>query len=229
MILADRLKGATGGKEEAGDVTIFYNSVSGSNPEKVTGANGSFTFTVPMGYTEVTICMIGGGGSGAVANGPYYAGGGRNGDIVSQVVTGLVGGQQVTVTIGAGGARRGFNGDANGLSGGATTFNGISAGGGLGGLTNQTTYGGNGQSGSTCYGTSRNGYYATYTYSIYTIYGYGGERGFGNGGNGTASFNTVQYAGNGGTGAGGGAAITYSSATSYSGAGGSGACKITWS
>lgn len=221
-------------QDPAGNVTIFRASVSGST-QYVTGGSGSYTFTVPNGYTQVSICMIGGGGSGAATGGANTsAGGGYAGAIKSQIVTGLTGGQQISVTIGAGGARKyTVSGEVAGNAGTASSFNGITAAGGAGGqptLTSSANYVGIGASGSNCYGTFSDGTKQTHNYLSFFANGYGGQRGFGNGGNGKAvqgDTGTV-YGNNGVNGSGGGGCATMTNNAHYSGAGGDGVCKISW-
>lgn len=169
----------------------------------------SGTFIVPAGYTEVTVCMCGGGGSGGYYD-PHIAwsGGGYAGGIVSQVVTGLTGGQEVVVTIGSGGARHSTHGVGNS---GTPSFFGVveAAAGGGGGYG---SYVGRGASRTTCGGTFNDGMYEYVGYE-------GGQAGaFGNGGNAGTN--------DGGIGAGGGAGYAYSLP---SGAGGRGQCVISWS
>ncbi|WP_369284019.1 glycine-rich domain-containing protein [Oscillibacter sp. GMB15532] len=95
---------------------------------------GAFTFAVPTGYTKLGIYMVGGGGSGGSCY--YYntiAGastGGASG-YGKNVILDVTPGQQFSGIIGAGAAA--VNGNSNGLTGGSTSFNGISVLGGSGG------------------------------------------------------------------------------------------------
>lgn len=112
----------------------------------------SGTFTVPAGVTQVeALVWGGGGGSMASSGGGVYTGGGGGGGYSSKIITGLVPGATITVTVGAGGAASasgvaGGNGgtssfgshlSATGGSGGATVAgNGASAGTGSSGVIN---------------------------------------------------------------------------------------------
>lgn len=177
----------------------------------------SGTFIVPEGYTEVSICMCGGGGSGAQLN-EVSTGGGHAGQIISQTVV-VTPGESISVVIGAGAPSGPQTGNYNGTAGGNSSFKGVTALGGVGGVSGH--YMGNGASRITCGGTFSDGVKATY--GSWT--GGGGEAGaFGNGGRG--GNNTVASQA-GGIGAGGGAS-TNSSPAGYSHAGGRGQCVVSW-
>lgn len=198
----------------------------------------SGTFIVPEGYTEVTVCMVGAGGSGSCDNSRLYTtpvGAGYAGAVVHQVVS-VTPGETISVTIGAGGAKRPTTTSGRvGLAGGSTTFGSLTASGGAGSSNGSANYAGNGTSSvSSCDGTTvfRDGYYYRNTSlddkgMIEYMYANGGQRSaMGNGGNG--SYNT--NGNDGGVGAGGGGTFYLNSSSSvYSGAGGRGQCIVTWS
>lgn len=190
----------------------------------------SGTFTVPQGYTEVTICMCGGGGSGASTNAyeGQVAGGGSAGQVISQSVT-VTSGQEISVVIGGGGGAVGGAG-VNGSSGGSSSFAAITASGGAGGILNRSSpsnpsYNGVGSSRTTCGGTFNDGlkYHGGFMYAGSDYYSGGQAGAFGNGGNGATAQNT--YPQNGGIGAGGGGHSHYRPG----GSGGRGQCIVSWS
>ena len=202
--------------------TANSNTVAGTSRDQPGSqtftANG--TFTGKVGYTSYTLCMIGGGGSGRVVidgHGGSMGRGGHAGQVVNTTVT-VNAGQNVTVTIGQGGAIR--TGTGNGNAGGATSFGGTSAGGGAGGDANG--YVGNGGSRSTCYGSANDGNNTGSEWGAN-----GGQAGFGKGGNGNNQLNNTQ-AENGALGAGGGGRVSNNNGA-RSGAGGNGVVRISWS
>ena len=197
----------------------------------------SGTFTVPIGKTSVTVCMCAGGGSGAYAT--YGSGGGYAGGRINQAVA-VTSGQQIAVTVGAGGtyvAPDGLGTTALGHAGSNSSFGGIVAIGGVGGTTTPTNgnksnpklYPGLGAGNiTTCGGSFHDGTAISYSTGTNTAYQNGGQAGqFGNGGNGAYSVN----GGTGGIGAGGGAAGSkYTTNVSYhTGAGGRGQVVVSWS
>ena len=207
--------------EEYHNGILVYTSQSPSGSQTFTSSG---TFTVPQGYTEVTICMIGGGGSGGACavpvnnpTGALYSGGGYSGEIVSQVVSGLTSGQVIAVTIGSGGA--GVSGyDVAGNAGTETVFGSIVANGGAGGgATTFPYYGEGGARVISCLGiTTYDGSSAIFeAWGGGASGGYGGQAGFGNGGT---------LGGSGGVGAGGAGHI----AGTISGAGGRGELVVSW-
>ena len=184
------------------------------------------TFTVPNGYTEVTLCIAAGGGSGQCAvmgscppSLGYIgaSGGGAKGEIYSGLITGLTSGEQITITIGSGGAS--VTGDSSGNDGTSSIFGSYKtvAGGLAGGFA------GAGGSQTFCGGTFNNGDVSTGECNVNSgYYLYGGEAGaFGHGG---------EFAGtrDGGIGA-GGCGVADIAAGIVSGAGGDGKCVISWS
>lgn len=112
---------------------------------------GSGTYTAPMdGFVLITVVGAGGGGGGQESTIPGGAGGGGGaGGRVIQFVRQLTKGYIYPWSVGAGGT--GGAVDNDGGSGGATSFEGISAGGGGGGAKGQvgTHNGGQGGSGGT--------------------------------------------------------------------------------
>lgn len=202
----------------AGNVTVHFDRVSGNNPDTVAGENGSFVFTPPLGVTEITVCRIAGGGSGArMGLIPTLAGGGRAGDYEESEIT-ITGNQ--TITIGVGGKRpdQGPIGPTDGNSGSPTTFGSVTVLGGKGGNTPQISadvdYRGVGNMRTTCAGTDRDGN-LTGTGTL----GFGGQSsGFASGGNG-ADFDDAE---DGRDGSGGGGALN------LAGSGGDGLVIISW-
>jgi hypothetical protein len=107
-------------------------------------------FTVPNGVSVVRASVTGGGGSGGYHSTMPSGGGGAGGQAVG-IVSGLVPGQSIAVTVGAGGAALGSPGTGN--SGGTSSFGGyLAATGGAGGnggtVTNFSNAGGAGGAGS---------------------------------------------------------------------------------
>lgn len=95
----------------------------------------SGTFTVPAGVTQVeALVWGGGGGSMASSGGGVYTGGGGGGGYSSEIITGLVPGATVTVTVGAGGTAS-SSGVAGGTGGTSSFGSYLSATGGAGGAT----------------------------------------------------------------------------------------------
>ncbi|WCK12334.1 hypothetical protein G6L41_008630 [Agrobacterium tumefaciens] len=107
---------------------------------------GTSSWVVPAGVTRVVAEVIGGGGgSGGAGTGNHGAGGGGGG-YASKFISGLVPGDSISVTVGAGGAAGALNG-GNGGQGGTSSFGPyVSATGGAGGVGN-TTNGANGGGG----------------------------------------------------------------------------------
>ena len=179
---------------------------------------GSHTFIAPRGYTEVDLCMIGGGGSGRGSGwGVQNAnlGGGYAGAVVTQAVT-VVSQEEIAVVVGAGGQRT--SGAVGSRAGSASSFKGISANGGAGG-TNGTAYAGNNGSRTTCGGTFNDG--VLEYYSPHNARAYGGQAGFGNGGRSSQTISVAS--GTRGAGGGGGWILP-----DRAGHGGSGVVRISW-
>ncbi len=92
----------------------------------------SGTFVVPAGVTRVKVEVIGGGGAGGTHATQSAAGGGAGGR-ATRIISGLVPGSVIPVTVGAGGAASAT--PANGGNGGASSFSTyVSATGGGGGV-----------------------------------------------------------------------------------------------
>lgn len=203
----------------------------------------SGTFTVPDGHTSVTICMAGGGGGGHASSSPWCGApviayiaalGGQNGQVVSTTINGLTPGENITVTIGSGGAGRAaasnLDGGAGTSSSFATSVGTWTATGGAGGtttawlaptdtsilFTGSVTYCG----GTFSYGSNFGPVQCGPQAGTASTGGYPG--GFGNGG---VSSNGYSNAGAGGIGAGGGGSHHNSYA---SGAGGRGQVVVSW-
>ena len=68
----------TAGTTSSNSATATSKSASGSKTYSVAG---NYTFTAPVGYSKVTVCMIGGGGSGACDDNNSEIGGGYAGSI----------------------------------------------------------------------------------------------------------------------------------------------------
>ncbi|MCB0790077.1 MAG: hypothetical protein KDB75_12280, partial [Flavobacteriales bacterium] len=73
--------------------------------------NGSSTFTVPAGVTEVTVECWGGGGRGASRTSNGRGGGGGGGAYASSIIP-VVPGNTYTVTVGNGSSGTGAGGDS---------------------------------------------------------------------------------------------------------------------
>ncbi|MEJ0017547.1 MAG: hypothetical protein WDN25_13470 [Acetobacteraceae bacterium] len=99
----------------------------------------SGTWIVPAGVTEADVQLWGGGGGGQGCDTNGAAGGGSGGGYSRKRITGLVAGQSISVSIGAGGAG-GAAGPNVGSAGGTTTFGAVfsATGGGGGNNVNPT-------------------------------------------------------------------------------------------
>lgn len=192
-------------------VAIWFNRASYT-------VTSSVTLTAGVHFphdTNVSYCMVGGGGSGACDS--ATAGGGYSGAVKSGVIN-KPKGSTISITIGAGGGV--VAPYAAGKAGGSTVLDGITAAGGHGGYKGSSSHAGNGQNRSTCGGTGKNGSHNTYG----NTNGYGGQSsGFSNGGNSRAVYSA--YAG--GVGSGGGGA-NYTNSSYRSGAGGRGQVNLSW-
>lgn len=199
----------------------------------------SGTFTVPIGVTELIVCMCGGGGGGS----GYYSGAGGGGAGAIGFTIPVTPGSNMGVTIGAGGI--GYSNNPGG-AGGNSVFGGhtaIGAGGGgynddntgAGGAKSYT--GGNGvrQEGYNIAGGNATGCGGTISGGagyISTSDGHGapgGGGGFGVGANGKGKDTGGPYPG--GPGGGGGSGQHRHSSkyvTNYGGVGGRGEVRISW-
>lgn len=197
---------------------------------------GTYIFEVPEGYNKITVCMIGGGGSGAAGRfviNNMFGGGGYAGQIVNQTLT-VQPKQQITITVGGGGLsdwRCDSCGDQTGNPGAATTVGGLTATGGAGGTystsSDTVAHKGNGESRTVCVGTTNNGVMVSGVNGSYSYKGYGGQAGLGNGGNGTYG-STTPSPGQRGGGGGCGISANKDQASSCGGKGGDGYVKISW-
>lgn len=124
---------------------------------------GTYSWTVPVGVTRVTVYMVGGGGGGGgsnVSTGASATAGGGGGSVISQLP--VTPGASMTVVVGSGGGAgpvapqtgTGIAGNGTGTNGGNSTFGGLTAYGGVaGGLGTGGTggvgsgYGGDGETG----------------------------------------------------------------------------------
>nr|WP_295744180.1 hypothetical protein [uncultured Acidocella sp.] len=182
---------------------------------------GSGTFVVPNGVSVVKVTAIGGGGAGGYHS-TMPSGGGGAGAHVTGIISGLIPGQAILVTVGAGGAAPGAYG--NGGSGGASNFGGfITAGGGTGGnggtATNFANAGGAGGQG---FGGQVNMAGAVGTDSIVVACRGGDGGGPGNGRGASGPLSGVAAPGYGGGGGGGGCSAGGSPVGSPGGGGGAG-------
>ena len=170
----------------------------------IAGFTASGSFTVPGGVTRAPATVLGGGGAGGTHSSAPGGGGGAGGQAV-KVVTGLVPGQVVSVTVGAGGAASaspGFGGN-----GGTSSFGAfVSATGGLGGMGGSSGAVSAGASGGTGVGGDVNfpGAYGTDAVNTAGKGGDGGGPGAGRGSTGTIT--PPATPGYGGGGGGGGSA-----------------------
>ena len=147
------------------------------------------TFTVPEGIYKVDVLVVGGGGGG----GGIIAAGGGAGGIVYQEGYAVTPGQEIAVTVGAGGlGGKGYNSTGqDGLRGENSVFGTITAQGGGGGARYSNTAEGNKNGGS--------GGGASYV----DVYGGSGVGGQGNsGGDLTGDYQNISAGGGGAGGAG---------------------------
>lgn len=191
---------------------------------------GTYTFEVPKGYNKVTVCMIGGGGSGAAAESAGYPGGGYAGTIISQELP-ITYGQVINITVGTGGIHKGGCNNcspANGAAGTATTVDALTAPGGAGGIFGASAapsgFLGAGGSRITCVGMTYDG--------TRDSNAFGGQAGLGKGGDGMQGYDIVRdgkyNAESGVRGAGGGGSWIADADYGFSGYGGNGYVKISW-
>lgn len=122
--VGDQIVSATNLSEAHPQVEGSYNSTS---------TEGVYTWTAPMNVTEISLTVVGGGGSGGLASNTTARGGngGLSGVVTTESWVSVTPGQSYVYTIGAGG----FNGGNGGLSTitiGTTTY---AANGGLSGTT----------------------------------------------------------------------------------------------
>ena len=201
--------------DPAGSVTVDYGSASGDTQYLTNNGNGSWTFRVPLGKTSVTVCMVGGGGTGSSHNQSTQYGG-FAGNEISQSYS-VTPESNVALQVGLGGQSDDelIQGDA----GRPSTFGGLTASGGAGG-TPIAGYQGNGGAGPS--GCGGGGYHdGTLAYEFIEAYG-GQASSFGDGGDG------AQEAGATAPGIGGGSGGVFS--TDHEDLnGGNGRVILTWS
>ena len=115
----------------SGNATTFGIGVtSGGGRGSIYTANG--TFTVPLGISQVKVTAIGGGGGFLVSPNLRFGSNGGDGGVAIKYVTGLVAGQNITVTVGTKGASiNAYVGTAN--SGTTSSFGSYAVAGGGGG------------------------------------------------------------------------------------------------
>jgi hypothetical protein len=189
----------------------------GFSAAQVFAASG--VFTVPAGVTIAKVTVVGGGGAGGLHQTLPSAGGGAGGRAV-KVVSGLVPGQQVPVTVGAGGQPPAAGTFATGGAGGTSSFGTFaSATGGQGGAGG--TAAGNAAGGSSGIGVGGDlndaGSWGTDSVPPATRGGDGGGPGGGRGSSGAQS--GMAAPGYGGGGGGGGASAVSGGTGSPGGAG----------
>ena len=177
---------------------------SGTQSFSTTGA-----FSVPPGVTQVEVEVCG-AGSGSFASLPGApSGGGAGGGYARKRITGLIPGQQITVTVGSGG-NGGIAGGAGPSAGGTSSFGTfVSAGGGalnplasVAAPQNGATPGGMGAGGDVNYGGSAG------SAGFSNQGGMGGSSPLGGGQNSGTTGNPGVFPGGGASGAGTGAAGT---------------------
>lgn len=186
------------------------NQFSGTLDTITTLGSSTYTGTSTSGYGYAVLVGGGGGGGGVNPNSGNGAtgGGGGSGAVAAKIVT-LTG--SMAVTIGAGGAG-GAAGANNGTAGGSSTFDGMTAGGGLGG---QGLVGNNSQPQAAATATGG---------TINTSGAVGGADT--NGGSGVATTKTYSFVVNGTTGS-GSMGFYQTSAGSGIGSGGAGGLSPT--
>ena len=185
----------------------ILNAASQLAPFYVQGAEGTFSTNVPDNVYAVYAWVIGAGGGGGACNATYTGGGGGAGGFAAGRIDGLVPGQLLTVTVGAGGLQGTAGGD--GSNGGSSSIGAfITATGGQKGQSVAGPQGGAPGVGSL--GGSTSG--GWFQYGGYGTNGTTYSAGAGWGGNGGGSF----------TGGGGGMSTTGGTFVGAAGAGGGG-------
>lgn len=210
------------------DGSYTYKTYSGSASYSASG-----TFTVPEGIRSLSVFCVGGGGGGAGASGytgsgsGYSGGGGGGGGYASSGSFNVTPGQNISFTVGAGGAA-GDNGreTSRGGDGGQTNFSSVSANGGGGGYFNGALQyndggaggnsGGRGGKGGGSFGRGSDG--GSNNVSHGGVYYSGGGGGGGGSGSGTSGGNR----GGGGGAYSGGGAVRINASGGVNGTGGGG-------
>jgi hypothetical protein len=185
--------------------------------------SSSGSFIVPSGVSRVRVKVIGGGGAGGTHASLPGGGGGAGGQAVS-IISGLVAGSSIPVTVGAAGI--GPASPGNGGNGGTSSFGVfVSATGGMGGIGGTAaadpagTIGGIGVGGMVNYAGS----WGTDAISLFTRGGDGGGPGSGRGSTG---LNPGMAATGWGGGGGGGGGSSAPDGTGTGGPGGNGGSGI---
>ena len=218
----------------------IYSQVTNS---QTYSTNGTYSFTVPTGVTQVWVECWGGGGRGSrvTTDGGFASGGGGGGAYSKKLVT-VVSGSSNTVRVGAGSANTAAGGDSYFISTGTVMAKGGNS------LADNTTTGALGGDAASSVGDTKksggNGANGNYT----SRYGGGGgssagtnsdganglnatggnaPSGGGNGGNGRNSTQGVGTIGSS-PGGGGGGALSTSNSNFSPGSGANGQVKITW-
>ena len=182
---------------------------------------GTCIFTVPANTTSLSVLVVGGGGSASAGvNGVYWPAGGGGGAVQANTSLTVTAGNQITVSVGAGGAATSALSGATGNNGESSVFGSIVAAGGLTNVNSQTS--GAGAKGGVS-GTGKIGGTGTGSAGAGGGGGAGADGSGNNGGAGTSSTITgssVEYGGGGaggngssGTATGGGAVGYYSGTT----------------
>ncbi len=235
------------------------------NPTSTTvGSDTVLTFTevgtcdwnVPTGITSLRVLVVGGGGSGSAGiNNVYWPAGGGGGAVVGNPSLAVVSGNQITVSVGAGGLATSATSGALGNNGESSVFGSIVAAGGSTNVNSQTSsagakggvsgtgkiggmgsgaYGAGGGGGAGTDGSGNNGGTGTTSTITGSSVEYGGGGAGGNGSSGTATGGgaigyyagtTPNATGNGEANTGGGGARSLSG---YGGNGGSGVVIIRY-
>ncbi len=163
-------------------VTGSYSGGNSTSGSQTYTTPGTYSFTVPSGVYSILAVATGGGGGGGsdgYNNNGGGAGGGGGTAISALAVTP---GQNLTITVGAGGAA-GAARYNSGAPGGSSSVNSIVAGGGDGGIYDGA--GGYGGSGNALGGPGQSGESLSYWTSAV---GGGGMGGYGNGGYGVRGY-----------------------------------------
>ena len=201
---------------------LGFSNAFGQSPFIDNNVAAPNSFTVPAGVTSITIELWGGGGAGGGSSTNDLGGsGGGSGGYTTRTYTGLLGGEVINYTLGAGGTGTSTTGNPGGNS--TLTFNTftLTANGGGGGGANIGLVGAGGTaSGGTTNTIGNTGLLGT------TSGGNGGNAPSAGGTGGTGGLNSVGGTGNAPGGGGGGGERT--GGGSNGGAGGSGGIKITF-
>jgi hypothetical protein len=196
----------SGGEGWVSDVAMSYQDFTSA---------GSGTVTVPTWSSHAEVSVVGGGAGGAGGNATRAGGGGGAGGYATGVIA-VTPGATMPYSVGAGGS----GGGTNGGNGGASSFAGMTATGGLGGVTSSGGGGGSASGAPRNFvgGTGGDGNPSSSTYA-------GGNGAPGPFGGGGRAGNPLGVSGQA-SGAGGGGG--WGASTSTGGAGAPGAVLIRW-